>query len=146
MNTFKVITSILIGCIATFFDKYGLIIGLVAFAVVLDFATGLTKSKITGKKLDSKTGTIGLFKKMAMFLALTFGIFMDYFIPLLAKSGLQLDFKASLPFGLIVGVYIIVNEAISISENLYAFGVKLPKFIVELLKIAESEIGQKEGK
>ena len=54
---------------------------------------------------------------------------MDY----LASLGL-FPISFSIPISLTIGIYISVNECISICENLSDSGVKMPKFIVSTLK------------
>lgn len=139
MNTSKAVLSVILGTLAVFFRQYGLIIILVAVVITFDFASGILKSKIKGV-INSKTGRQGFLKKLALFMALFFGIFMDYFIPMLLEAGVDLIIPFKLPFGLIVGCYIIINESISIIENLYECGVKMPAFIQKSLMAAKDKL------
>lgn len=139
MDYLKLAISVLSGIVAAFFGSYGFIIGLVAVAIVFDFTTGLVRGKIKGD-INSKKGFTGFWKKIALLLGLFFGIFLDYFIPVLLESGVNIVLPFSLPFGLIVGAYIILNEGISIIENLYECGVKMPPFILKLLKAAGEQL------
>lgn len=139
MSMFKAIIAIGGGVFAAFCKSYGLIIELVAIAIVFDFTTGLIRGKIKGD-INSKKGFKGFLKKIALLLSLFFGIFLDSFIPLLLILGLNIKIPFDLPFSLIIGSYIILNESISITENLYECGVKLPTFIVKLLKVAGEQL------
>lgn len=131
--------SSVLGILATINHEYGLIIILVCGAVVLDVITGLLKCKITDIKISSGEGRKGFFRKVSLFVALTFGIFMDAFIPFLLEIvDIELGFNS--PFGLIVGVYIILNESISICENLYLCNPNaIPKRIGKILKVAKEK-------
>lgn len=143
-NWFKWLLSVLVGGLATFFGQYGLFIALVAVAVVLDVITGLVKVKATGEGLSSEKATKGSWKKISLFVGLSFGIFLDYAVAtvLAEVSG---GVVPELPFALIICAYIIINEAISISENLYLTNPDgFPPAIGKMLKVAKGKI-EKEG-
>lgn len=138
----KVIVSVVGGLIATFCDKYGIMIALVVFAIVFDTVTGLLKAKISGG-LSSEIGTKGFFKKVALLVALFFGFFLDYAIPYMCSTA-SINIPFSTPFGLMICFYIILNECISVCENLYACGFHIPKWIVDRLKLARTQIEEGE--
>jgi phage-related holin len=85
-------------------------------------------------------GAAGFWRKVALFFALAFGIFLDAFIPLMfGVVAVDLPFK--MPVGMIIGCYIVINESISIFENLDdAAPTALPKWIKKLLKGAGKTI------
>ena len=132
--------SAFLGLGASFVGAYAPIFICVCVVIVFDVASGLIKSKVIGKPISSTQGTIGFWKKMALFLALFFGVFLDVFIPImLGIVDLNLPFK--LPIGTIIGVYIVINESISIIENINAAAPNtLPKWIKKLLQGAGSTI------
>ena len=137
----KVGMSLLLGALATFCKQYALIIGFVAAVIILDFATGLIKAKITGEGWESRKGTKGFWKKVALFAGLFFGIFLDYFIPTMLQFGINYTLPFDMPVGMIIGVYIILNECISICENLYTCNPKIiPAWVAKLLKIAVDKV------
>ena len=114
----KFLGAFLLGMIASFCKQYGLVIA-----------------------LDSKKGTRGFWKKMALICALFFGVALDAVIPFVLQLGLNVSLPFNAPFGLIVGAYIILNESISICENLYAANPAIiPGWMVRLLKIAGNAI------
>ena len=113
----------------------------VAAVIILDFATGLIKAKITGEGWESRKGTKGFWKKVALFAGLFFGIFLDYFIPTMLQFGINYTLPFDMPVGMIIGVYIILNECISICENLYTCNPKIiPAWVAKLLKIAVDKV------
>lgn len=144
MNYLKGGLSVLLGGLATFFDQYATILIMVAAAIVFDFFTGLIKAKINGT-MSSKKGTAGLWKKIITLLALFFGIFLDFFFPLMLQAGINITIPFNLPFGLIVGVYIIINEGISILENFSESGVNMPPRIKKLFKNAKDHMNKDDG-
>ena len=149
-NWFKWLLSILVGGLATFFGQYGLFIVLVAVAVVLDVITGLVKAKTglvkakaIGEGLSSDKATKGFWKKISLFVGLAFGIFLDYAVAtVLMQVGVNIGLE--MPFALIICAYIIINEAISISENLYLTNPdSFPRWIAKMLKVAKDKIEEK---
>lgn len=144
-DTIKRLVSVVFGSLAAFFGQYGLFIALVALAVVLDVITGLVKAKATGEGLSSKKANRGFWRKMALFVALAFGIFLDYAAAaVLVHVGVNLG--GELPFALIISAYIIINEAISISENLYLTNPdSFPKWIAKRLKVAKEQMDKDEA-
>lgn len=133
------------GCIATFFEKYYLIVLFVAIAIVMDVITGIVKAKATGEPLSSKKGTEGLWKKVSLLIALCFGFFLDQFLPYCFNTvGITVTNIGI--FGVIIGCYIVLNECISICENLYKINPSiLPKWVGKLLNTTKEKIDEMEG-
>lgn len=142
-NWLKWIVSIVGGALAAFFQQYGLFIALVAVAVVLDVITGIVKAKATGEGLSSKRATQGFWKKISLFVGLFFGIFLDYAaLTVFAEAGVNISVK--MPFALIIACYIVLNECISIAENLVLINPEImPKWVSKLLKVAKEDIDKK---
>ncbi len=145
-NIFKIIGAFLIGTTASFFNQYGPVIALVVIVILLDCATGLIKAKLSGEGWESKKGIVGFWKKMALLCAMSFGIFLDAFIPLALQLGFNVTLPFSIPIGMIVCVYIILNESISITENLYCCNKNIiPKWIANMLKLAKGSVDKTNG-
>lgn len=145
-NSSKWLISIICGTVATFFQQYGLFIVFVSLAIVFDCITGLIKAKTIGEGLTSQKGWKGFWKKISLLVGLFFGIFLDYAVPLLfARAGLTLG--VDLPFALIICAYIVLNESISVCENLYLINPNImPKWIIKLLKGSKSRLDEEKGK
>ena len=142
--------SAILGTVATLLEAYVVLVILVACAIVLDVFTGLVKCFATGEKLSSEKGQKGFWKKIMLLMALLFAFFIDVSIPAVMEVvKIQMPFDKSLLFGSIVGVYIILNESISICENIIkANRMALPKWLKKLFQDAKKEIdegGQKDG-
>ncbi len=139
-NFTKWLLSVITGALAAFFGQYGLFIVLVAVAVVLDVVTGLIKAKATGEGLSSEKANKGFWKKISLFVGLLFGIFLDYAAAtVLIHAGVNM--KIDMPFALIICAYIILNESISIGENLIAIDPgNMPPWVVKLLRGSKGKI------
>lgn len=145
----KYAASLFTGLVASFWGIYGPVIICVLVAICMDVISGLVAAMASGEKISSKVGWIGFWKKIALLLALAFGIFMDSFIPILLGT-ISLELPFTMPIGTIVGCYIVINEAISIIENInQAAPTALPKWIKKLLEGAGKTIddgGSEDGK
>lgn len=126
--------SVISGLISTYFERYGIIFIFVALAICFDVITGLVASAANGVPITSDRARRGFWKKICFLLAVFLGIFMDAFIPqLVLMIGIELPFN--LPFGCIVSIYVILNELISIAENIYKVNRdSMPKWIIKLLQ------------
>lgn len=141
MEKMKWLLSIVCGLLSAFTNQYGMIIAFVSMAVVFDWITGIIGEKAVGHPITSKKGTIGFWKKMALFAGLFFGFFLDYFIPYaLTKININLPITGAV-FGMIIGCYIVINECISICENIYKANPDiLPQWITKFLENARDQI------
>ena len=135
----KAMLSVVSGVIATLCGQYGLMFLLVAIAVILDFITGIIKAEAISQGLDSKIARCGFWRKISLLAALFFGVFLDLTADvLLVKAGIVISSET--PFALIVASYIVLNESISIAENLYQINPNsLPKAVMNLLRIAKEK-------
>lgn len=142
VDSIKRLLSVIMGIVAAFWGEYGLFLVLVAVAVILDVVTGLIKAKATGEGLSSEKARKGFWRKMTLFVALGFGVFLDFAAELVISStGITLS--VGMPFALIVSAYIIINESISIFENLYlANPDAFPKSVGRILKVAKKKIDE----
>lgn len=103
--------------------------------MVLDYATGMADAWAAGE-LSSGTGLRGIVKKLGCFVAVGVAVVVDWIIETAAGSA-GAELGSFYAFGLLVTIWLILNECISILENLSRLGVPLPAFlrrIVEKLK------------
>lgn len=146
MEKIKLILSVIGGMLATFFQHYGVLILLVAVAIIFDLVTGLLKAKVnTNNAWSSEKCRQGLFKKLALLVGMCFGFFLDWFIPY-ALLYISVDLPFAMPFSMIISFYIVLNESISICENLYATNPEImPRWIVGLLTNVKDKISGEES-
>lgn len=99
--------------------------------MVADYITGMARAWIT-KTLSSRVGVRGIVKKLAYMFAVAVGIVVDWIIQSAGqKAGLELG---SFYFvGLLVTVWLILNECISILENVSEIGAPVPGFLLKLI-------------
>ena len=125
------VTVILAGAAAYFHQLIGPLIVL-AIVMVVDYITGMTAAWATGT-LNSRVGVMGIVKKVSYLFAVAVAVVVDYVITT-AAIGTGMDLGNFHIFGLLVCVWFILNECISILENLSEIGVPLPGFLIAVAK------------
>lgn len=142
---FQAIFAGVIGALAAYFNV--LLIPLIVLLVVMliDYITGMAGAAYSGK-LNSRVGAVGILKKAGYFALVAVGMVADYLISsALVKIGI--DLKITYCFGMIITIWLIINELISILENLGELNVPLPSFLVNIIKTLKSKVEeQAEGK
>lgn len=118
------LTTSLVGYMFGKFD--GLMYSLLTL-IVLDYATGVLCA-ILEKRLSSEVGFKGILKKVLTLVVVSISYTID--LHLLSNSGVL---RSS-----VIGFYL-VNECISILENISKVGVPLPKKLKDVLKQLKSK-------
>lgn len=105
---------------------------------VIDYITGLIASVYRGEKVSSYVGLRGIIKKICLWLLVVVGAIMDTLIKYAADT---IGIKPLVHFliACIVAVWIICNELISILENMVDIGVKIPPFLLPLVKLLKEQ-------
>lgn len=106
---------------------------------VMDYLTGLAAAHRRGQKVSSYKGINGIAKKVCMWLLIAVGGVLDW---LLLYGGDQLGVDIHLPMlvASLTAVWLIVNEVISILENIGDTGVPLPGFLTKIVEGLKSKI------
>lgn len=140
-NTIKLLTATAIGCIAAYW--HGLIapLAVLLIAVCIDYATGLIKAYYAAQ-LSSKIGFKGIVKKISYFLVVAVGMGVDWLIEYaLAKGGIT--YSGVFAVAIIVIIWLVINEMISILENLAVIGTPIPKFLLKLISKLKNSVEEK---
>lgn len=133
MEKLKYLLMAVGGILTAYFKAYIPLIVIVLIAVVFDFVTGTVAAVYTGVGLNSAKARKGALKKATMFLALAFGIFLDYLIPM-AASQIGFDITLNLLFSSVIAFYIVFTECVSVCENIFKCNPNaFPKWIVKIL-------------
>ena len=127
-----------IGALAAYFNI--LLVPLIVLTVVMavDYLTGMFSASREGK-LNSRAGVIGLIKKVGYLALVGVGMVVDY---LMTSALAQIGVNSGMPnlFGLMVIIWLIINELISILENLGEIGVPMPEFLVRTVKTLKGRV------
>lgn len=113
--------------------------------MILDYITGMI-SAWKARELSSRRGAFGVVKKLCYLIAVCVGIGVDWLIYSGLKS-MDVSLGVTVFFGVLVSIWLIITELISILENLQKIGVPLPGFLGKMLKrlkITTEELTDKE--
>lgn len=131
-NLLKGVISLAFAGIAVYFRQLlGPLIVLLA-VMVIDYITGMVQAWVSAT-LSSRTGILGIIKKLGYLAAVAVAIVVDYVIQF-AAIGAGVEIQEFYAFGLLVSIWLILNECISILENLSEIGVPLPSFLMAIVK------------
>ena len=126
-----VITATLTAAAVYFHQLMGPVIVL-AIVMAGDYVTGVASAWVTGT-LSSRTGLLGFIKKLGYLVAVAVAVVVDYVITK-AAAGTGMELGNNHIFALLVTIWFILNECLSILENLSEIGVPLPDFLIAVAK------------
>lgn len=137
--------TFLVGAFALLFSWLGIlaipVLALIAFNL-MDYATRLIANKVSGIPNTSKKSVNGIYKKFGMWILVTACAIIDMVI---MQCGQYVGINLPLKFiiAIIISIWLVFNEFISILENVRDMGTKVPKFI---LNLADKILGTVEEK
>ena len=133
-----------VGALAAYLNILAVPLIVLGTVMVVDWFTGMAGASATGK-LSSRVGVIGIIKKLCYLALVVVGGVIDYLISsALVSIGIHLQINYC--FGMIITVWLIINELISILENLGEMGVPLPSFLTSMIKTLKSKVEEQGGK
>lgn len=121
-----------------------IVLPLFILVIVSDYITGMIAAK-KEKKISSKAGMWGIVKKLLYGVEVAVAMAVDWTIINVANS-VGFKFPTVTLFGLLVAIWIIINELISILENLTRLEVPMPTFLLKVVsnfKVAVEANGDK---
>lgn len=101
---------------------------------IIDYITGIMAAPARGRGgISSYRSMKGISKKVTMWLLVVVGAMVDELLKYSAET-----FGFSMPFrflvACVVAIWIVCNEIISILENMVDIGIKIPSFLMPLVK------------
>jgi toxin secretion/phage lysis holin len=132
MKQIKALTAVIIGGLSAYLQIVFVPLVVLIAVMIVDYMSGMLKA--WGRdELSSKVGLRGIAKKISYLLLVCVAGVVDWLVwSGLRQVGITLDFGFC--FGLIVIVWLIINELISILENLEALDVPMPRFLKNVVK------------
>jgi toxin secretion/phage lysis holin len=118
-----------------------------AFAlIILDYITGILAGR-ANEGLNSKRAYTGIRKKVGILCLLCLGFILESAFNGFIAYGFQFELPFALPIGLLVTVWIVILEAISILENVNRMGARVPVWLLKMLKRTYKDMeGKEQGK
>lgn len=118
-----------------------------AVMMVTDYLTGMLASKV--EALDhpndknygwsSKKGAKGIIKKVGYLSAIAVAMVVDYVI-VVASEKLNMQMPITTFFGLLVAVWYLLNELLSITENAGRMGAPVPEWLTKYIAVLKDKI------
>ena len=130
-----------VGALAAYFNVLAVPLVVLVAVMLIDWITGLAGASATGK-LNSRVGVIGIVKKVCYLALVAVGMVVDYLI-LSALVSIGIHLQINYCFGMIITVWLIINELISILENLGELNIPLPQFLVDVVKSMKDKVESK---
>lgn len=130
-NTVKGIVSAALAGLSVYFGQLLMPLVVLLAVMALDYVSGLGKAWVT-RTLSSRLGVTGILKKVGYLLVVCVGMAVDWVIhSALSRFGVTAWEHGFV--GLLVIVWLIVNELLSILENTAQMGVPIPGFLCRLV-------------
>lgn len=143
-KTFKALVSAVIAGLAAYAKVILIPLSLLIITMLIDYISGMSKAYINGE-WSSKVGFKGIVKKLGYIGVVIVAAVMDWVI-YSGLKGVGISIGMSYYLGLIVTIWLLINECISILENLGEIGVPLPGFLIKGIKKLQKNIEEKGGK
>ena len=109
-----------LGALAAYFNILLIPLTVLIAVMIVDYFTGMASAKVTGE-LNSRIGIVGIIIGSALI-------------------NVGVEAQQSYWFGMIITIWLIINELISILENLGEIGVPLPEFLVNAVKSLKNKV------
>lgn len=132
----KLVISAAFAALGAYFQELIVPAAIVAVVMLCDYVSGVAAAWVRGE-LSSRVGIVGIVKKVAYALIIVVGIVVDWVVRE-AAGKIGIDAGNFYFFALLVIVWLIVNECISILENVSRIGVNVPPFLLKLTKRLKS--------
>ena len=129
-NAIKLTLAAAMAALMTYLSQIVIPIGILCLVMLIDYITGVHAAYVNGV-LSSRTGILGILKKLSYLAMVAVACVIDYVV---SSVGSQVGVVVSVQFvALLVIFWLIVNELISILENVDRIGGPVPPFVVKLL-------------
>lgn len=142
MNKIKTLFTAFFSALAGWLGILAIPVFVLVLCNIIDYCTGLAASKYRGQKIDSYKGLRGIAKKICMWLLIVIGAMVDWLI-IYAGQTIGITLPVNFLIACIVAVWLIVNEIISILENMVDIGVSIPPFLMPLVKNIKKQVEDK---
>ena len=140
MDKIKTVLIVAVSIVMDFLGILAIPVFLMVGCNIIDYITGLMASKYREEQISSYKGIRGITKKVCMWLLVVVGSFIDVIINYAAQY-MGIGFKISFIVATFVAVWIVVNEIISILENIIDIDEKIiPPFLMPLVRRIKKEI------
>lgn len=140
MDTYNAVVGGIVACLTMIFGEHWILFaGFLLFNIV-DFITGIMKSKLAGKENSTK-GWQGVLKKLGYWIMILIAFIMATLFIDIGKA-INVDLGVTTLLGWFVLASLTINEIRSILENLVHAGYNVPSILINGLEVAEKIINK----
>ena len=132
----------ILATVTSFLGTLAIPVYLLVACNLIDYITGIIASNNRGQRLSSYKGISGIYKKVGMYLLIIVGVFVDIMIHYITSS-VGWEIKVNYIVGCVVAIWLVLNEIISILENLNDVGTPMPPFLMPLVKMIKGQVEDK---
>ena len=139
MERIKVIMTAILSTVMSWLGILAVPVFLLVGCNVIDYITGLCATPYREENISSYKGIRGIIKKVCLWLLVVVGSWIDILIRYTAECtgiGIHVPFIVAT----VVAVWLIVNEMISILENMIDIGVQMPPFLMPVVRRIKKQI------
>ena len=137
-KTWRALIAVALGGLSAYMRVMFVPLVVLIGVMIVDYMSGMLKAW-GNDELSSKVGLRGIVKKLSYLMLVCVAGVVDWLLwSGLRQVGISLDFGFC--FGLIVTIWLIINELISILENLEALKVPMPAFLKRIIKHLKSAV------
>ena len=140
-NIIKGTVSAALAAMSAYCGELIIPIAVLLAAMIADYISGMAKAW-TSAQLSSRVGIIGIVKKLSYLLIVCAGMGVDWVIAT-ASSAAGIDLGVTYFVGLLVIIWLVINELLSIVENVAAMGVNVPGFLLKLIAHLKRHVEEK---
>lgn len=142
MNKIKALITAFLSAIAGWLGILAIPVLVLVLCNVIDYITGLVAAKYRNEPVNSYKGFRGIAKKVCMWLLIVIGAMADWLI-IYAGQTIGITIPVSFLIACVVAVWLIVNEFISILENIKDIGAPIPPFLMPIMKNVKKQVEDK---
>ena len=111
-------------------------------ANIVDYVTGIWAAPYRKQKVKSYKSIRGIYKKVGMYILIVIGAVVDFLLKY-ATEYAGINFKFNFIVAIVITIWLLANELISILENLIDIDVKMPGFLMPLVKLIRDTADKK---
>lgn len=130
-NAVKAAISAAVGAACAYLGELAVPVIVLSCVMLIDYCSGLVKAWATGS-ISSRTGVIGILKKVGYLAVVATGMAVDWIVKY-GITAMGANFKVDFIFALPVIIWLVINECISILENVAECGAPVPDFLMKAI-------------
>lgn len=141
-KSLQAVFTVTLTAFAIYFNALAIPLCVLVIMMSIDYITGMISAWIE-KDLSSRKGIVGIVKKISYMALVAVAMTVDYLI-YCGFTAINIQFENNMWFGLLVAAWLIINEMISILENLSRLGVPIPEFLKKIIGRLKTSVERKD--